>query len=165
MTAQVLEIQNAAGVKQPLLDLLELWKIYGTHDITIPLIGGYRFGPIDEAQQENLFRTKMSRAATLKQTPHGRRCGLDAYPVGFNPHRGFDDPSNEGMLEKFLSWVAFVDKYGPALGLRSGRHFRNFGPYGDIPHVELIDWDTRFQFPSGDPVLVLVPPVTPGATS
>lgn len=154
MTAQVHNIQQADGCKDELKHLLELWKFEGTHDIDIPAIGGYRFGPIDEAQQEELFRTKLSRARTLRETPHGRRCGLDAYPLGFNPHRGFADPSNAGMLDKFLLWVAFVDRHAAELGIRSGRHFTGFGPYGDIPHVELVDWDKRFQFPSGDPVLV-----------
>ena len=95
----IINRQNADGVKDVLQQLLDIWLIEGTHDIEIPAIGGYRFGPIDEAQQEELFRQKMTRASTLRQTPHGRRCGLDAYPVGFNPHRSFDDPSNAGMLD------------------------------------------------------------------
>lgn len=157
MTVQVHHEERAAGVKPSLVELLQLWKLHGTHDIEIPTIGGYRFGPIDEANQEELFRTKLSRARTLRETPHGRRCAIDAYPLGFNPHRSFEDSSNAGMLGRFLLWVDFVDKYGPALGLRSGRHFSGFGPYGDIPHVEIIGWDTRFAFPSGDPVIAIAP--------
>ncbi len=156
MSAIIHNQARAEGVLHPLKQLLELWAIYGTHDVDIPAIGGYRYGPIDEAQQEDLFRTKMSRARTLKETPHGRRCGLDVYPFGFNPHRGWADPSNAGMLEKCITFGLFVDKYGPPLGLRSGRHFTGFGIYGDIVHVEISDWATRYQFPSGDLVLSVV---------
>ncbi len=161
MSAQVLHEERADGALEPLRQLLQLWKIHGTHDVEIPEEGGYRFGPIDEARQEELFRTKQSHARTLQETPHGRRSAIDMRPVGFNPHRGFDHASNFGMLEKFLAQVAFIDKYGPALGIRSGAHFKNMGPLGDLPHFELCDWVSR-RFPSGDLVVVLVPPA-PGA--
>ena len=141
--------QRTNGILQPLQDLLDLWAQFGTHDIDIPPTGGYRFGPIDEAQQEELCRNGLSKARTLRETPHGRRCGLDVYPLGFNPHRSFEDASNAGMLQKCRDFVAFVDKYGPPLGLRSGAHFLNFGPLGDIVHVELADWISR-SFPGGE---------------
>ncbi len=155
MTAQVLNGERALGIHPPLLHLLDLWKDLGTFDLLVAPDGGYRFGPIDEARQEELFRTKLSKAATLQQTPHGRRCAVDVWPVGFNPHRGFD--SQPGMEEKFRGWGHFVDTYGPALGIRWGGHFTGFGKFGDMPHAELIGWDTKYQFPSGEPVLAVVP--------
>lgn len=152
-TALVLHGERALGVHEPLLHLLDLWKTEGGFDITVAPQGGYRFGPIDEANQEKLFREKLSKAATLQQTPHGRRCAVDVWPVGFNEHRSFDDASNAGMLDKFKEWGAFVDKFGPALGIRWGGHFAGFGKFGDMPHAELIGWDTKYRFPSGEPVL------------
>lgn len=157
MTATIQHEDRADAVLLPLKLLLQLWKQEGTFDIVIPEWGGYRYGPIDEAKQEELFRTKQSKAKTLRQTPHGRRCAVDAWPVGFNPNRGFDHPSNVGMLDKFKAWGAFVDKHGPRLRIRWGGHFKGFGIYGDMPHAEIIFWDTRYQFPSGEPVLQSVP--------
>lgn len=162
MTATVDHVERADGVLPPLQELLRRFFHEGEGEWEVPLEGGYRFGPIDEARQEELFRTGQSKAKTLKQTPHGRRCGLDLRPKGFNPHRGFAHPSNAGMLEKFKLWGAHVRKHGPDLGIRWGGDFKNFGPYGDMPHAELIDWPKR-AFPSGELVLVVVPSNPTGA--
>lgn len=157
MTAQVFNGERALGVHVPLLQLLDLWKEHGGHDVLVAPEGGYRFGFVDEAKQENLFRAKLSKARTLRETPHGRRCAVDVWPVGFNPHRGFGDPSNAGMLERFNAWGAFVDQHGPALGIRWGGHFPGFGPFGDMPHAEIATWATAFRFPGGEPVVHAVP--------
>ncbi len=158
MTALVLNIERAADVRDPLLLLLELWLAHGTHDILVAPDGGFRFGPIDEAKQEELYRKGLSKARTLRETPHGRRCAIDCWPVGFRPNRDFK--SQPGMLEKFEAWCAFVDVHGKPLGIRSGRHFKGFGLFGDMPHAELADW-TKRQFPSGDPILQVVPTPEP----
>lgn len=157
--ATIDHIERADGVLPPLQELLRRFVVEGEGEWEIPVEGGYRFGPIDEARQEELFRTKQSKAQTLKQTPHGRRCGLDLRPKGFNPNRGFDHPSNVGMLEKFKAWGAHVRKHGAELGIRWGGDFKGFP---DLPHAELVGWQHR-AFPSGEPLLAVVPPTPTGA--
>lgn len=156
MTATIEHLNRADGVLDPLQQLLQLFIAHGEGAWIIPEWGGHRYGPIDEAKQKELFRTKQSKAKSLKQTPHGRRCAVDLWPKGFNPSRGFDHPSNAGMLDRFRVWGAFVDKHGPRLGIRWGGHFAGFGIYGDMPHAELRDWLKR-AFPSGELVLSVVP--------
>ncbi len=153
MTAQVLCRDRALGVHAPLIKLLDLWVVLGTHDILVAPEGGYRFGFSAEQRQAELFRTLLSRAPTLRETPHGRRCALDIWPVGFAANRDFDHQPLPGMLDKFRAWGVFVDKHGPALGLRWGGHFAGFGLFGDMPHVELIGWQALYQFPGGEPVV------------
>lgn len=160
--SQVLHIERADGCRPEIKALLELWKQHGTFDIYVAEDGGYRFGPAAEAVQANFFKIGMSKARTLAETPHGRRCAVDCHPVGFNPHRDFKDPSNAGMLEKFKAWVAFVELYGKELSIISGGHFSGFGaggadvPHGDMPHAELKDWYKRFKFPSGEPAAIAI---------
>lgn len=156
MTAIIHHKERADGCRDELKQLLALFELHGEGEWEVPEEGGYRYGPIDEARQEELCRTGLSRAKTLKQTPHGRRCGLDLRPKGFNPHRSFEDPSNAGMLEKFQTWGAFVDRFGTPLKIRWGGHFKGFGKNGDMPHAELIDWDVRYRFPDGEPVLLVI---------
>lgn len=156
MTATIDFLEYADGVLDPLQQLLNLLMLEGEGEWTIPEHGGYRYGPIDEAKQEELFRTKQSKAKSLKQTPHGRRAAVDLWPKGFNPNRSFEHPSNVGMLERFKYWGAFVDKHGPALGIRWGGHFNGFGQYGDMPHCEMSDWARR-AFPSGELIAQAVP--------
>lgn len=143
----VLNIERAAGCREELKDLLEQWKIHGTHDITVAEDGGYRFGPVAERTQEHFFEAGLSRARTLEDTPHGRRCAVDCHPVGFDPHKSFKDQA-PGYREKFLAWGAFVE----ACGLVWGGRFGGFGSDGDMPHAEIPHWRTLFQFPSGEPV-------------
>lgn len=143
----VLNIERAAGCREELKDLLEQWKIHGTFDITVAVDGGYRFGPEAETAQANFFAAGLSRARTLEDTPHGRRCAVDCHPVGFDPHKSFADQA-PGMREKFKAWGAFVE----ACGLVWGGRFGGFGFDGDTPHAEIPHWRTLFQFPSGEPV-------------
>lgn len=159
MTATVDHLERADLVLDPVRQLVHLLIAEGEGAWIIPEHGGYRYGPIDEAKQEELFRTKQSKAQNLRQTPHGRRAAIDLWPMGFNPNRGFDHPSNAGMLDRFRYWGRFVDKHGPALGIRWGGHFTGFGQYGDMPHAELADWLKR-AFPSGELVLAVVPSPT-----
>ncbi len=94
----------------------------------------------------------MSKARTLKETPHGRRCGLDVWPIGFNPRKSFAEQEFAGMREKFLEYVEFVEQFGKPLGIISGSRFRAFGVDGDLPHCELEHWATKYRFPDGAPV-------------
>lgn len=145
-------IENAIGCRPELLGLLELWRNNGSFDIRIPTSGGYRFGPIAESIQERFFRTGQSKAQTLKDTPHGRRCAIDVHPDGFKANRDFK--SQPEMREKFLSWGAFVESHGFIWGGRFG----GFGSDGDMPHCEIRNWRARYKFPSGEPVEPIVPP-------
>lgn len=155
MTAQVLNIDRASGCRDELRDLLEQWKIHGSFDITVAEDGGYRFGAAAERVQEHFFATGMSKARTLEETPHGRRCAVDCHPVGFNPHRDFK--SQPEMRGKFIAWGGFAE----LCGFTWGGRFGGFGSDGDMPHVEIPHWRTHFQFPDGDPVGTPTPPEQP----
>ncbi len=149
---QVLHLESANGCRPELLELLSLWPIYGTFDLVVAEDGGYRVGLAAEMKQQHFFVTGQSKAATLRQTPHGRRCAVDCWPVGFNPVLDF--ASQPGMREKFLEWVEFVEEHGKSLGVISGARFKAFGADGDLPHCEVANW-RRYSFPDG------LPPVTP----
>ncbi len=141
----VLKIDRAEGCRPELRKLLSDWVEEGSHDVIVAEDGGYRVGPEAEAKQETFFATGMSKARTLKETPHGRRCAVDVWPVGFNPHRSFDD--QPGMRDKFLLWGRFVE----SKGFKWGGRFKSFGD-GDMPHCEIPAWHARFRFPDGEPI-------------
>lgn len=150
---KVHNIDRACGVRPELKALLDLWPMYGTFDITVAEDGGYRFGPAAERVQEFFFKSGLSKANTLRKTPHGRRCAVDCHPVGFKPNRDFK--SQPGMREKFLEWADFVIEHGAPLGIISGGRFKAFGVDGDLPHAEIEGWSKLYSFPSGEPI---VPP-------
>jgi hypothetical protein len=148
VTVQVLNIERASGCRDELKDMLDQWKIHGSFDITVAEDGGYRFGPAAERVQEHFFSVGMSKARTLEDTPHGRRCAVDCHPVGFVPSKSFAEQPFFGMREKFKEWGLFVELCGFVWGGRFG----GFGRDGDMPHAEIPHWRTLFQFPGGEPV-------------
>ncbi len=148
MSVRVFNIDRASGCRPELLDLLDQWKIHGTFDLTVAEDGGYRFGPAAEWVQGHFFKMGLSKAATLRDTPHGRRCAVDCHPVGFDPHKSFAEQPEPGMREKFKTWGVFVE----LCGLTWGGRFGGFGKDGDMPHAEIPLWRTRYQFPGGEPV-------------
>lgn len=146
MTAHVLHKERADGVRPELQQLLDDWEQDGEFDILVAENGGVRAGPEAEATQEKFFATGLSKARSLKETPHGRCCALDCHPVGFRPNRSFAD--QPGMRELFVAWGRFAEKRGFVWGGR----FKSFGGDGDMPHVEIQYWHKRFRFPDGAPI-------------
>lgn len=139
----------ADGVHPDLLALLDAWDKDGTFDVIVAPNGGLR---TDEDTQANLASGGLSRATTLKTTPHGRGAALDVWPVGFNAYGPTLSEQPESMAQ-FTEFGAFAK----ARGLVWGGDWTNFkqsaaqkdgiDPGGDWPHVELASW-TSLPFPS-----------------
>lgn len=140
-SAMVHNKDRANGAHAELRKLLEDWEREGTHEVTVAVDGGLRWGLDAEQKQKGFFDAGLSKAATLKQTPHGRGAALDVHPVGFNPNAGFD--TQPGMREKFVSFGTWAESKGFTWGGRFG----SFGKDGDLPHIEIKNWATRFAYP------------------
>lgn len=136
--AQVLHYERAYGCHPDLIAFLNWWQAHGPFDILVAADGGNR---TDAIKQASYCATGTSNACTLESTPHGRGCGLDVYPVGFNTQ--LDLSQQPEILEKFK----VISEAGEAFGLTSGIHF-HIGPSKspDYPHLEVTDW-RQLPFP------------------
>lgn len=139
---KVTYIEHARGVHPALRALLTEWNRVGTHTVVVapgatdwPYPGGVR---TDADGQAAAAAAGLSRATTLRSTPHGRAAALDVWPEGFNPRRGFDvQPSMEPLFRIFGEWA---ERQRVLVGDREFL-FRWLGKAGDLPHVELIGWE------------------------
>jgi hypothetical protein len=151
MTATVYHRSRADGVVPLLQTLLDAWVRVGTHDIVIAPDGGLR---TSVAQQAEKAASGLSNAKTLRQTPHGRGCALDVWPLSFLE---FVPLSSGGTAQRWAAWAELPQRvrdefrafgeFAERNGFRWGGRFRGkLFPNGDQPHVELMDWQ-RWPFP------------------
>lgn len=127
--AKVLNKERLLGVHPSFTGLLRDWEFEGSFDILVAPDGGYRIGPADEAKQAKFYRDGASKAATLKDTPHGRGAAIDVWPYAFKP----SVPLNQqlGVKNQFLEFAEFAKARGFIAGADWG---------WDFPHIEMKNW-------------------------
>jgi hypothetical protein len=141
----------AAGVHPALPALLDLWDQFGWFDVTVAppfkmLSGDYIDGGLrtDEAVQGEAQAEGLSKAGDLYSTPHGRGAALDIYPVGFDPHRSFEDqPEMAGLMAQFASWASQQTVVlGQGTPTQQSFTFYPGINFGDYPHIEIKGWQS-----------------------
>lgn len=134
LTRKVKNRENAEGCDARLQAALDAWEAQGEFDIVVADEGGLR---TDEAEQEKLFASGLSRAANLASTAHGRGAALDLYPDGFDPHRSWaEQPLGEQMVKGYFYAMA---TFFESRGLVWGGRWKGFP---DWPHFEVPDWQS-----------------------
>ena len=134
----VFHIERTLGLHPALVQFFRDWQDNGPFPITIPPEGGWRHGPGWERWQAESFRVGATKAKTLEETPHGRKCAADAYPavvsVGGNC-AGILMEWKEGKgrdAHLFHAYGARAEAAGFVWGGRWG--------FQDAPHIEISNW-------------------------
>lgn len=126
---------RAKGVHPRLVAFLDWWASgFGPFPLALGNDGGVR---ADEATQARLYAEGRTKAKTLAETPHGRGCALDLYPVDV-----VDARVRLVLDEKDPRWVEFGE-LAESYGLKWGGRWTSIV---DRPHVELPDWKQQ-SFP------------------
>ncbi len=120
--------ERAEGVHPRLEAFLLWWEAHGPFPLGVGDHGGIR---ADEAVQARLFAEGRSRAKTLAETPHGRGCALDCYPVDAGDGR----PPRYCLDELDPRWERY-GRLAELLGLEWGGRWKRV----DRPHVEAKGW-------------------------
>ncbi len=118
--------QRAAGVHPKLQEFLTWWEEHGPFPISVVAEGGVR---TDEAKQRDFFNRGVSKAATLKETPHGRAAALDLAP--------YDTQKKAPVFTGVDAEFAAIGSAAKAHGLVWGGDWTGLK---DLPHVELPNW-------------------------
>lgn len=121
--------ERAAGVHPRLVAFLDWWASgFGAFPLGVGTDGGLRS---DEATQAKLFAEGRTKAKTLADTPHGRGCALDLYPLDFVDGRA--KLVLDGADPRWARFGELAESYGLTWGGR-------WTSIVDRPHVELPDW-------------------------
>lgn len=144
--ALTLRVRNrkrlGAWVDPRLVEFLNWWDAHGPFMITVGTDGGLR---TDEAKQRALFAQKVTRAATLAETPHGRGGAVDLWVYTFESVAdGTFQPDFDTNNPQTLARYRYLGEQAKARGLVWGGDFKSLVDY---PHIEVPDWRTRLPFP------------------
>ncbi len=130
--ARIYHREWADGLHARLEAFLCWWEVHGPFPVGVGSNGGLR---TDEALQARLFAEGHSRARTLFETPHGRGCAVDLYPVDAGPGR----PVRYCLDEHDARWGI----YGNVVELHGLTWGGRWQHLVDRPHAEIPGWRTQ----------------------
>ena len=131
--------EKLADVNPLFRNLIDEWKT-AKQTFPIQIDDGLRKGVEAELAQKSYFAKGMSKAKTLRETPHGRGAAIDIRPVSFTP--AMERLAWPDVPEKVKTEFYIFGLFAENRGFKWGGRWRNATfPYGDQRHIEIVGWE------------------------